>query len=105
MFMLSFLEIPKGVQKRLDFYWSCFFWENNQLKRKYRLTRWNIICRPKDQGGLGVKVLDIKNRCLLSKWLYKLLNEEGVWQELLYNKYLQDKSLSQVIAKTTDSPF
>jgi hypothetical protein len=24
-FMLSFLEIPKGVRKRLDFYRSCFF--------------------------------------------------------------------------------
>jgi hypothetical protein len=37
--------------------------------------------------------------------LYKLLTEEGVWQELLYNKYLQNKSLSQVTAKPTDSPF
>jgi hypothetical protein len=37
--------------------------------------------------------------------LYKLINDEGVWQELLYNKYLRNKSLSQVIAKPTDSPF
>jgi hypothetical protein len=48
MFMLSFLEIPKGVRKRLDFYRSWFFWQNDQLKRKYRLTKWHIICRPKD---------------------------------------------------------
>jgi hypothetical protein len=105
MFMLSFLEIPKGVRKRLDFYRSQFFWQNDQLKKKYRLTRWNIICRPKDQGGLGVEVLDIKNRCLLSKWLFKLLNKEGMWQELLFNKYLRHKSLAQVIANPTDSPF
>ena len=64
-----------------------------------------IICRPKDQGGLGTEVLDIKNRCLLSKWLFKLLSEEGVWQELLHNKYLRGKTLSQVQAKPTDSPF
>jgi hypothetical protein len=51
MFMLSFLEIPKGVLKRLDFYRSRFFWQSDQSKRKYRLTKWNIICRPKDQGG------------------------------------------------------
>jgi hypothetical protein len=55
MFMLSFFEIPKGVRKRLDFYRSRFFWQNDQLKRKYRLTKWNIICRPKEQGGLGWK--------------------------------------------------
>jgi hypothetical protein len=105
MFMLSFLEIPKGVLKRLDFYRSRFFWQSDQSKRKYRLTKWNIICRPKDQGGLGIEVLEIKNRCLLSKWLFKLLNEDGVWQELLRKKYLYNKTLSQVTARTTDSPF
>ena len=41
----------------------------------------------------------------MSKWLYKLLNEEGVWQELVYNKYLGGKTLSQVQAKPLDSPF
>ena len=69
------------------------------------MTKWNIIFRPKDQGRLGVEVLELKNRCLLSKWLIKLLNKEGAWQELLRNKYLRDKSLSQVTVKPTDSPF
>ena len=54
------------------------------------------MCRPKDQGGLGIAVLQTKNKCLLSKWLHKLLNEEGVWQELITNKYLHSKTLSQV---------
>jgi hypothetical protein len=57
-------------------------------KKKYKLTRWNIICRPTDQGGLGIEVLDIKNRCFLCKWPFKLLTEERVWQEFLTNKYL-----------------
>ena len=63
------------------------------------------MCRPKDQGGLGISVLEIKNRCLLSKWLYKILNEEGVWKEILVNKYLGSKTLSQVQVKPLDSPF
>jgi hypothetical protein len=54
---------------------------------------------PPDQGGLGIEVLEIKNKCLLSKWLYKLQNEEGVWQELLRNKYFHSKSLSKVKKK------
>ena len=60
MFMLSFLEVPVGVRKRLDVYRSRFFWQSDQYKRKYWLTKWNIICRPKDQGGLGVEVLELK---------------------------------------------
>ena len=64
-----------------------------------------MICRPKDQGGLGIEVLELKNRCLLSKWLSKLLNEEGIWQDLLHNKYLYNKTLAEVQVKPTDSPF
>jgi hypothetical protein len=105
MFMLSFLEIPVGVRKRLDFFRSRFFWQGDGHKKIYRLTKWDIVCRPKDQGGLGVEDLELKNKSLLSKWLFKLMNEEGVWQELLFNKYIKDKTLSQVIAKPTDSPF
>jgi hypothetical protein len=53
-----------------------------------------------------VEVLEIKNRCLLSKWLFKVLTEqEGVWLELIENKYLHSKSLSQVSVKPNDSPF
>jgi hypothetical protein len=99
------LKYQKGLGKDWIFLDQGFFWQSDGHKKKYRLTRWNIICRPKDQGGLGVEVLEIKNKCLLSKWLFKLLNEQGVWQELIKNKYLHSKSLSQVKAKPMDSPF
>ena len=52
MLMMSFFEIPKGVLKRLDFYRFTFFWQGNSDKKKYRLAKWDILCRPKDQGGL-----------------------------------------------------
>jgi hypothetical protein len=105
MFMLSFMEIPVGVRKRLDFYRSNFFWQSDEQKKRYRLSKWNMICRPKDQGGLGIEVLELKNKCLLSKWLFKLLTEQGMWQEILHNKYLHSKTLAQVQVKPTDSPF
>jgi hypothetical protein len=79
--------------------------DSHFTKRKYRLTKWSIIWRPQDQGGLGVEVLELINKCLLSKWLFKLLSEDGMWQELIHNKYLRDKTLSQVEEKPTDSPF
>jgi hypothetical protein len=36
----------------------------------------------------------------LNNLAYKLLMKKGVWQELLFNKYLHSKTLSQVSAKT-----
>ncbi|WVZ64243.1 hypothetical protein U9M48_013795 [Paspalum notatum var. saurae] len=89
-----FFEAPKGVLKKIEHYRSRFFWQNDNHKKKYRLVKWYLLCQPKEQGGLGVQNLYIQNKCLLSKWLFKLCNEDGMWQSLLRNKYLSNKTLS-----------
>ena len=96
MYMMSFFEIPKGVRKKLDYFRSHFFWQCDEQKRKYRLAKWNILCQPKDQGGLGIQNLELKNIALLSKWLYRLLTTDDTWQQIIRNKYLGTKSLVQV---------
>jgi hypothetical protein len=48
---------------------------------KYRLTKWNIVCQPNECGGLGVVNLATKNIALLGKWLFLLLNEDGIWYQ------------------------
>jgi hypothetical protein len=58
-----------------------------------------------DQERIGIEVIGLKNRCLLSKWLFKLLIEEGVCQDLLHNKYIRVMTLAQVQVKHTGSPF
>jgi hypothetical protein len=107
MFILSFFEVPKEVLHKLDFYRSRFFWQgdSHKNKKKYRLAKWGIICRPKDQGGLGVLNLEVQNKCLLSKWLFILVNSEEEWQQLIKNKYLGSKTLTQVTRKPGDSQF
>lgn len=69
------------------------------------MTEWEVVCTSKDQGGLGVLNLDVHNKCLLSKWLFKLLNGDEVWQQLLRNKYLREKTLTQVQYLSRDSQF
>jgi hypothetical protein len=81
-----------------------FFWQQEE-KKKYRLAEWNVLCQPKDQGGLGIRDLDIQNKALLSKWLYRLLTTDGTWQQLIRNKYLNVKTLSQAFWKLGDSHF
>jgi hypothetical protein len=57
-------------------------------------------------GGLGIIDLDAQNKCLLIKWLSKLLNEKGcLWQNILKKKYCQNNMLSQVIKRKWDSQF
>ncbi|WVZ75235.1 hypothetical protein U9M48_023312 [Paspalum notatum var. saurae] len=39
MFIFYFFEVSRGVIKKIDYYRSRFYWQNNQQKKKYRLAR------------------------------------------------------------------
>jgi hypothetical protein len=75
--MISFFLLPKGVLHKLDYYRSRFFWQGDREK-KYRLAKWSVVCSPKDQGGLGIHDLVVKNTVLLSKWLLSYSSRKGL---------------------------
>jgi hypothetical protein len=95
----------KEIFHRLNYFQSKLFWQGHSEKKKYRLIKSNVVCRPKDQVGLGVHNLEVKNKTLLGKWLARLLTGDGVWQNLLRRKYIGSKVISQVIWKSRDSHF
>ncbi|WVZ90234.1 hypothetical protein U9M48_036551 [Paspalum notatum var. saurae] len=77
MYMMSFFSIPKGVLKKLDYFRSRFFWQGDENKKKYRLAKWTIL----------------------------LIAFDGLWQQILRNKYVGSKPLVQVEWKVGDSHF
>jgi hypothetical protein len=49
---------------------------------------WKDVCRPKNEGGLGVKDLKWFNILLLAKWRWRLLVENDLlWKNVLEAKY------------------
>jgi hypothetical protein len=94
LYMISFFQFHKKVLHRLDYYGSRFFWQGDSDKKKYWLTKWSVVSRPKDQRGLGIHNLEIKNTVMLGKWLANFLIENGVWQTLLRRKYLGSMTVS-----------
>jgi hypothetical protein len=81
-----------------------FFWGGNSEKRKYHLVKWDLVCKPRQKGGLGIKNLQLFNQCLLCKWWWKLETEEGLWQSLVKAKYDISKSLHHIKLRNDDSP-
>jgi hypothetical protein len=82
-YMMSFYRLPVGVRKRCDIFRSRLLWQEEQGIRKYNLVNWETVCSLKDLGGLGVLNLELMDISLLCKWLWKLENEEGMWQTLV----------------------
>jgi hypothetical protein len=101
---ISIYLMPKTVTSRLDKHRRMFFWQGGCTKKKYRLIRWAVICKSKRKGGLGIKDIRKMNVSLLCKWWWKLEKENGLWQELVRAKYLQNKTISTVTHRLDDSP-
>jgi hypothetical protein len=50
-----------------------FLWGGLSNRRKLCWVRWSEICKPKKEGGLGIKDLRMMNSCSLTKWRWKFL--------------------------------
>ncbi|KAL5660470.1 hypothetical protein ACJX0J_027595, partial [Zea mays] len=66
----QYTELLDAIQINIDL---DFFWQGNKDKKKYRLDKWNILCRPKDQGGLGIADLATKNIILWAMAIFSLI--------------------------------
>jgi hypothetical protein len=55
------------------------------------------ICRPKNQGGLGVLDITVQNNALLIKNLHKFYNRLDIpWVNLIWDSYYSNNSLPLV---------
>ena len=55
------------------------------------MVNWPDVCKPKDQGGLGILNSKLFNIALMLKWIWRLFSLESqscLWVRLLKAKYL-----------------
>lgn len=67
---------------------GAFYWNSADNRSKYRLVKWQSICRPKTHGGLGILNTSIMNKCLIIKWWWKIVSSgsDSLWYSLLKGK-------------------
>ncbi|KAK1282111.1 hypothetical protein QJS10_CPB22g00395 [Acorus calamus] len=95
LFFLSVIRIPLGVLQHIETMRWRFLWKGTQEEAlKPHLVNWRTVCLSKADGGLGVLDLCEMNNALLSKWLWRWINEpESQWvQETVSNAWTVEGS-------------
>lgn len=85
LFVFSMLV---SIKKKLDSIHSRFMWGGTVEKRKIHWVAWDLVCKPKQLGGLGIVDLRLKNKALLAKWLWRFVEDkDALWRCIISEKY------------------
>jgi hypothetical protein len=90
-FFLCSLDLPPGITKQLDRILRQCLWRDNIDTPKQSLAAWDMLCKPKHKGGVGIINFQKQNEALLMKHLDKFFNHADVpWVNLIWQAYYED---------------
>jgi hypothetical protein len=74
IFFMCSIDIPPGIIKHLNRIIGHCLWSDRKLDSKGKsLAAWDMICKPKEKGGLGILDFKKQNEALLMKNLHKFI--------------------------------
>ncbi|XP_059284742.1 uncharacterized protein LOC132038032 [Lycium ferocissimum] len=73
--LLAALKPPKGTFEQLEGALTRFLWSGNEAERKYHWSKWEAMCLPCEEEGVGFRCLrDVSNACTTPKQMVEIEN-------------------------------
>ena len=66
-YFLSLFMIPTSIVLKIKKMQRDFLWLRSGEGNKDHLIKWDVVCRPKEFGGLWIGKTSLRNRALLGK--------------------------------------
>lgn len=81
---------PAALCDELDKLTRKFLWGASGKARRFHSVSWDRVCKPKEEGGLGLKSAHLMNQAYLIKLGWRLVsNSTTLWSRILCAKYLR----------------
>ena len=69
IYSISLFTIPASVASHLGKITRDFLWCNHDSDNRFHWVSWDEICCPKEDDGLGIRLLRAMNDALKTEWL------------------------------------
>ncbi|RVX13541.1 putative ribonuclease H protein [Vitis vinifera] len=81
-------QLPASVAAKIERLQRDFLWSGIGEGKKDHLVRWDVVCKPKEIGGLGFGNISLRNLALLGKWLWRYPREgSALWHQVILSIY------------------
>ncbi|GJR19030.1 putative reverse transcriptase domain, reverse transcriptase zinc-binding domain protein [Tanacetum coccineum] len=72
---------------------SRLVYKDCSMRKGKAKVAWDVVCLPKDEGGLGVRRLDFFNKALMSVHIWKLLlRKDSLWVKWIHLYKIKDRN-------------
>ncbi|KAL0298100.1 UNVERIFIED_CONTAM: putative ribonuclease H protein [Sesamum calycinum] len=92
--------LPKGVIREVEKRMRNFLWKGNSTVG-YPKVAWSSVCRPIEEGGLGIRDILALNKALMCRHLWNVIqdNQSSIWVRWIAHTHLRHKSVWTVDVK------
>lgn len=104
VFWSSVFILPISISKEIEKLLRGFLWCQGDLKHGKAKVSWKCICLPKEEGGLGLRRLDVWNMTLMSKHIWNIItHKESLWFRWIHSYHLSGRNFWEVQIKANAS--
>ncbi|GJW73855.1 hypothetical protein Tco_0133225 [Tanacetum coccineum] len=97
IYWASMFVLPSRVLLDVEQIMRGFLWCQGLLKKGKANVSWDIVCRKRIEGGLGVRRLDTFNKALMVSHLWNLISsKESLWVKWIHVYKLKGRSFWEV---------
>nr|GEU72208.1 hypothetical protein [Tanacetum cinerariifolium] len=73
VYWASVFILPMRILFHIEQIMRGFLWCQGSMRKGKAKVPWDVVCLPKDEGGLGIRRLDLFNKALMAVHVWKLL--------------------------------
>jgi hypothetical protein len=89
VYSISIYSWPMSLLKDLERWIKNFIWSGDISQRKLVIVAWKKVCRPYDQGGLGIRSLIVLNESTNLKLCWDMFTSNEHWAILLRSRVIR----------------
>lgn len=101
-FWMSAYRLPNKCIEEINSICAAFLWSGPILSTQKAKVAWVDVCKPKDEGGLGLKNLSVANRVACFKLIWRILStRSSLWVKWIWKYLIRNGSFWSVKVKSS----
>ena len=104
--VMNCFKLTKSNNEDFDKINRKFLWAPNigyKEAKEFPLVAWDEVCRPKSEGGLGIRMNEDVNKATITKLGWRIfMNKDSSWARIMMDKYVKGNNFFNIPKKEGD---